>query len=718
MYEQTFLERVRFFFSSNWDLIWPEYILPMFILAILFNLFWRAIRIRRKGKAIFAEGNFWDAVIKIVATAATLFILMVIILTSVEYFGHEDVTQHRPLWKQQVERFPAMLVGVFFGTNNEVAKTDSNVSDQTVPSPSSTVGTNQTTSVAQSADTSMTEKFFKSYKDNPDWWRILLVIAYLIVLLAVVWRLIKSKKYKMGGIIALLGLAVAAIFRSYFLPAGWLAMSFGLGQLILGGIVVAHWFWRHRSIDRVMSWNIDPEAAEGRRGPQKHWYGIWGNALFHFSLFMILGPLSAFFWQSKIWLLWNVLIFLVFYTLIVWYIDRNTNNDRGKRTVNKVKNIYRSGFDLWKNAQPWIQLVSVIILLVLLVVLFFIAKWKVPIVVAAFILLPIFYLLGGIYEPHIRGRLVLRWFKKPIFNRLVMLGARYIDSGGLKLTLLPSWLWRVDIFLVDFAKWEIEQVMTEELPTLDPGDKNKAGQTITVSGKATVQCYDPVRWLSMAEEDRHPDRIKLVIIRYILAALREITRRLTYDEAKVSNAYRYGVRRQDLDTLSEYASSLPEGEAKKEAQAEYQHVKQKYAENARYLQIKINDKGDYVKQDERGRFIHATFFEYLDWLLLTMTGCRLVEFDVLDVSGDKIVEDAEKRKRQSEVEKEIRRNMGEAEGARRAAEIARIAAIIAENPQAVLGSQALERLIGAEQSSVLYKMFAGFGDRMSLGSGS
>src|SRR3989339_1687868 len=712
MYEQTFSERVGYFVSSNWDIVWPEYILPIFIMAILLNLLYRSVRVMFKGKEAFAGATLWGSVFKIVATAATLFILMVIILTSVEYFGGEDVTQHRPLWKEQVQRFPAMVFGVFFGTDDEVAKTDSNVS-----TPTSSTGTDikQSNQVAQPVDTPMAEKLFKNYTDDPRWWRYLLAIAYLVVVLAVVWWLMRSKKYKPGGVIALLGLAVATVFRSQFLPADWLAMSFGLWQLFLGGIIAGHWFWRHKSIDRTMSWNIDPEAGEGKRGPQKHWYGDWGNALFHLAWFMILGPLSSLFWQIKIRLFWEFLVVFVFYALIVWYIDRTTKNDRGKRTVNKVKNIYQSGFDRWKNVQPWIQLTSVVILLVLLISLFFIARWRIPIVVVIFSLLPFFYVLGGIYEPHIRGRLVLIWFKKPIFNRLAMLGAQYIDSGGLKPTLLPSWLWRVNIYLVDFAKWEIEQIKTEELPTLDPLNANKAGQTITVSGKATVQRYDPMRWLSMDEEDRDPDRIKEVIIRYVQAALGEVTRRITYDEAKVSNVYRHAVRRQDLDTLLEYANNLPEGEAKKAALEEYEMVKREYRENSRYLQIKVDDRGNCVKNDERGRFIPATFFEYLDWLLLTMTGCRLIQFDVLDVSGDQIVEDAEKQLRESQIKMEILRNMGIGQGDRRAAEISRVAAIIAENPQAALGAQALERLIGAENSSVLYKMFSGWGDKMSLG---
>jgi len=74
--------------------------------------------------------------------------------------------------------------------------------------------------------------------------------------------------------------------------------------------------------------------------------------------------------------------------------------------------------------------------------------------------------------------------------------------------------------------------------------------------------------------------------------------------------------------------------------------------------------------------------------------------------------------RESQIKMEILRNMGIGQGDRRAAEISRVAAIIAENPQAALGAQALERLIGAENSSVLYKMFSGWGDKMSLGSGS
>ncbi|PWB38996.1 MAG: hypothetical protein C3F02_01140 [Parcubacteria group bacterium] len=205
------------------------------------------------------------------------------------------------------------------------------------------------------------------------------------------------------------------------------------------------------------------------------------------------------------------------------------------------------------------------------------------------------YLMSCFYNPNLRERWVVIFFKKPryglpdlskirytdsnekesealneeeryfeqmirremglkpswLWNRL-MLNRRWMDEG-LNLILIPSWFPGFDIAELFCEELEINgpkgtALKTEFIPTrpelLDVDENGKAtvgtepGPPIQIAYKLTVMRHDPRPFLRLADEDRSDDaKFQGLIARYVEGALTEYTRQLTNNEAKVKNPY-------------------------------------------------------------------------------------------------------------------------------------------------------------------------------------
>lgn len=602
--------------------------------------------------------------------------------------------------------------GNFPWETNSIVLTDSTQVTTEVPVTTMTVVT----------DASAVYKLKEEIMVNPQWWRYVITAIYLLTLLVPGIFLVVKKKYKTVGIFLIVGLAAGTILRSLFLPGEVLMMTSNLWSLLLGTGILGHGIWRHKVINHPMDWNVDPEDSDSNA--QKNYYGLWGNALFHSLLFLCLGPFKGFMHLWRIPFFWS---FLLLIGTIYFLLRKN------KKQWEKISIFSRYIWDLFRkmhrsktglNLRGLIYQIASSLIVSIILFSFFVLKTSSLLTVI--ILLPAAFLLGASYEVQIRAMLVPAIQKRPIYNRFLLLGQKYL-TNGFWVTLLPAWLWRFKIIAVPFARWELDGIETPYIPTRDPDfagvedEKANAGVPVKIIAKALAQCFNPFYFLKMPSEDRATlEATKAVLIRVMFDALRDITRRITYNQAKMQDYYQFAVRRGDLKGYPDNHPLVVKYHKRAIMEIKVKSVDKDGWNEVEGRQHPIVGKYDptYVGDDEEGIMIPATCSEYVDWKMETSTGCRLLELGIIDVSAEGVeaaeldIAVEERKLKKAKITKKIMKQIGEGEGDRQAAQVRRFLKMILsqDSDQAQMGMDYLVRIVGAEKLGTLFGAAEGGSD--------
>ena len=694
-----------------------EYLFGIIALFFLLKIFFWARRVKSLGFNVWRKGhrNPIQGLLKMGAGTFSVLVLLIIGVVVTLTFTDTEVKQSREVVIESYQEFEETIEYLIWGEEG-----------------------------FSSSYLDEAEEAIKKYdKQNPRWWRYLIAVIYGVFLCWLTINLAFQKKYKTAGIVAFLGVFILTVFRSEILPLDWAAMSFGAWQLIAGVLVIAHGLWRHKVINREMDWNVNPEALEGERGPKKHLLGIWGNALFHICVLAIVGPFSNLVWNIGTPLFWEVLIISATYLTIRACVNRRNKNiaetTSSRTTRSRTKGFKDKASEWWKKRSPVNKVLTVIAIPFVLLVMVVVLSLDLPIAFLFIVALPMTFMIGGIVAPHIRGMLVPTFMKVPIYSRFWLLGVEYI-TNGIHPTLLPIWLWTFNMILIPYARWELEDIKTDPIPTRDPDSKDyddesaDGGVPVIVLAKALVQCFMPKYWLKMPDSDRAPENIAKVLKRVLLDALRDITRRITYNQAKLQDYYQFQVRRGDLDG---YPADHPL--RKLYYRRAIMMVKIRSVETwetkiiddglggTREVEHPVEYDGEYVGDDEEGVMIPATCSEYVDWKMLTSTGCRLLELGIIDVSAEGVEKAEEevaierRRLKKAAITKQIMKELGEGEGDRQAAQVSRFLNMIIgrkdddnelgyRDEAAQLAVDNLIRLVGAEKLGTFFQGVEGGSD--------
>ena len=519
--------------------------------------------------------------------------------------------------------------------------------------------------------------------------------------------------------------------------------AIGFWNLFWGVVVLLFFYWRFIEARKPKTWNVDNDAQPDKRGPSPHWWGVWSAGLL--GLFI---PFTIIFWRASLWTSWPdrwtegvrhawrvpILLVLIILAVEIYAVAlrlgriKTSHLDSLKAFGQHWLDELRSWGSLFKKGRSW-GLFFTLLVRLLITVLLAVVIWKlmtvakVPVGVFTLVSLPGLYLLGGYYYPSLRTMYVPRFFRKIMGNRTMLMSKVDRFISGPCLTWWASWLPGLDMQVVPRELLEVEDIQSADVPTAmedaasmgikgGVSKKEFAGPTISLLGKITTLRYDPFVWLTqVSEEDRA--NIKPVIIRYVLAGWKALTGMLTYNQAKTRDYYEYPVRWRDLQTE-------PDAARKEKLIDEYlKHALMRCkVASAIYAPVPsgsgeyVIEAGEYVREDQEGVFIPATYLEHMDWVLRTMLGCAAVGVDMLDATN-KEIEAAEqnyaislRKLATAEVDKARALVEGEAEGARRAAqraaEIQAVGDKLKDNPDNVAAMQTMIDYVGAENAGIMF----------------
>ena len=180
---------------NTWDWIWPEYFLPILLLCFVLGALFRLLHIANSGFSAFRGDRSvpfivapFQAILKSAAKAAALGVFIMVVLLAVSFFQHEDVTEHRGLWIEQLEKPFQIIDGLIHDRREPVLPTPF-----VSPAQPDTISLGNTMAAIKDGIKETKEEFQVKTKKYPNWWRFGIITWLTIGLCFFLYRRMGSK---------------------------------------------------------------------------------------------------------------------------------------------------------------------------------------------------------------------------------------------------------------------------------------------------------------------------------------------------------------------------------------------------------------------------------------------------------------------------------------------------------------------------------------------